>query len=997
MSESVRVFRVELTAGFEGFKAIFESASKSAKQLGDGLDALGKKGSTALKGMSFTEVNQGFELVAKGVEAVASVFENTVGKTLEYADSLGDLSAASGHTVEWLQQAKFAAEQSGATLEDVTKGSNKLALALVQGSEKTDKAVRALGLSLADLKKSSPDEQMNKVLKAISQVENPTLRTAIAMQLLGKGGAALIPMAGDFDTLRKRAEELGIVMSEKDVTAAKALADGLKAMESAFGGLVRSVGAAIVSNKSLHILVDGLATIFGNLARAVNGNRQGMLDLVSGGVVLLAKGLVLMADVAQVAVDVWDGLRLTWSSAYLAAINLALGMAKVDQVLAALTGDDQASVEAKNRIALLEAEKLAVGRNADAIITSNTEKTNALQNFRSQLVALEANVEAAAGQEVELGKSARGTAGDLDIEGEAAKKLADAVTKLADELDKAFAEAGAKGLTGLEGAFAKVDADAMKWSQDLQKLVKDGLDAKSAAAFGQEIEALTAKLKANALEAERQKVLGKSFQDDAKEAENLRAVLDATGNALQSLTPSSLTALEAKLTKMAQDGAPIAGTLDRVRAQMDALGLATTQTEEHSKRWGAAMEWAGMVSEAAEDRIAEKAEKLQKTFEAVGGAFEIIGQIGTDVGGKVGSVLSQVGELGANIAEGLASGDLTKAFDQVLGLIAKGIGSLFHKEEQDVNKVRDSFISAHGGWQALQASIAKATNEDLLKKLFDAKTLKEFNAAVSEISGLLDSQKAAQDALKEATDRYGFSISELGPAMQRQELDTQAAQLLQDFKLLTASGIDVGTVIGKMGPNLVDFVNTSKAAGQALPEAMRPMIDDLIKSGQLLDENGNAFTSAEDAGISFTETLTEGLSRAVDAIEKLVAALTGIPPVKIPVTVDNQTGGGDGATHGGHQNGQDVPHLARGGIVTMPTMALIGENGPEAIVPLPLMGAAGTAFGGGPHIVNHFYSNIDESPWHSTESREQLRDYTLGLRNEQLVRNVADAVAEGHA
>lgn len=38
-----------------------------------------------------------------------------------------------------------------------------------------------------------------------------------------------------------------------------------------------------------------------------------------------------------------------------------------------------------------------------------------------------------------------------------------------------------------------------------------------------------------------------------------------------------------------------------------------------------------------------------------------------------------------------------------------------------------------------------------------------------------------------------------------------------------------------------------------------------------------------------------------------------------------------------------IPHLARGGIVTSPTVALIGEAGPEAVVPLGNMGSSGTS------------------------------------------------------
>ena len=44
----------------------------------------------------------------------------------------------------------------------------------------------------------------------------------------------------------------------------------------------------------------------------------------------------------------------------------------------------------------------------------------------------------------------------------------------------------------------------------------------------------------------------------------------------------------------------------------------------------------------------------------------------------------------------------------------------------------------------------------------------------------------------------------------------------------------------------------------------------------------------------------------------------------------------------------DIPMLAQGGIVTSPTLAMIGEAGPEAVIPLNRAGGMG--IGGGANI-----------------------------------------------
>jgi hypothetical protein len=49
----------------------------------------------------------------------------------------------------------------------------------------------------------------------------------------------------------------------------------------------------------------------------------------------------------------------------------------------------------------------------------------------------------------------------------------------------------------------------------------------------------------------------------------------------------------------------------------------------------------------------------------------------------------------------------------------------------------------------------------------------------------------------------------------------------------------------------------------------------------------------------------------------------------------------------------DIPMLAQGGIVTSPTLAMIGEgNGPEAVIPLSKLGSMGFGGGGGGITVN---------------------------------------------
>ncbi len=73
------------------------------------------------------------------------------------------------------------------------------------------------------------------------------------------------------------------------------------------------------------------------------------------------------------------------------------------------------------------------------------------------------------------------------------------------------------------------------------------------------------------------------------------------------------------------------------------------------------------------------------------------------------------------------------------------------------------------------------------------------------------------------------------------------------------------------------------------------------------------------------------INGAIGGINTLIGAVNAVPGVHVPTL-------------------GRIPHLASGGIATRPTVALIGESGPEAIVPLNSGGRMGSMAGGGINI-----------------------------------------------
>jgi hypothetical protein len=276
-------------------------------------------------------------------------------------------------------------------------------------------------------------------------------------------------------------------------------------------------------------------------------------------------------------------------------------------------------------------------------------------------------------------------------------------------------------------------------------------------------------------------------------------------------------------------------------------------------------------------------------------------------------------------------------------------------EWKQVNDERDAFFQSFGDNYEGLAKKAASVGMDL-RELYDAKTVKDYEAAVKHLTDMFDAQGQAQQKLDAAIEKYGFTIDQLGPKFKQQKLDEEVGGLLQDYNLLVASGISVNDVISKMGPNIEQYVLDCRKAGVAIPEAMRPAIQAMADQGTLVDENGNKI---EVSSLSWTKTMSEGLDAVCKSIDRLVQALTGvaspaatagraianIPPIPSGTSSGGYVQGGsydsyaDAATRAqGYATGTDFINFGVGRTVRL--------HGEEAVVRRDQAGSFAEKYGG---------------------------------------------------
>jgi len=179
--------------------------------------------------------------------ALATAF--SIDKVVEFglaavsaAGKLSDLSDRVGVSAGFLQEMQFAAEQTGASLEDVTASVEKLSVARAQalaGSETKMDAFKLLGISADDLKTLRSEDLFTKIGDTIKNAPNPQNLLAPFREIAGKGAGALIPamIEGLQDTAQK-ARELGLVMDDSVVASLDEANDRIDTMKTRFTALL---------------------------------------------------------------------------------------------------------------------------------------------------------------------------------------------------------------------------------------------------------------------------------------------------------------------------------------------------------------------------------------------------------------------------------------------------------------------------------------------------------------------------------------------------------------------------------------------------------------------------------------------------------------------------------------------------------------------------------------------------------------------------------------
>ncbi|MES1936681.1 hypothetical protein [Salinisphaera hydrothermalis] len=197
--------------------------------------------------------------IGAGVTAAATGAALTVGhmvaKFASGADETAKLADQLGIGVKALQEWRFVAERQGVSQSTFNQS-------LAAFTKRVGEAQNGTGALTTQLKKSNPEllkqlqnttdtsQALDLYLKAISKAPTATKKAALASAAFSRAGLGMIRITRDgadnIDQLRKRAEELGLVLDEKTARQAETFDDRLTDMQGSLTGVKNILGAQLL-------------------------------------------------------------------------------------------------------------------------------------------------------------------------------------------------------------------------------------------------------------------------------------------------------------------------------------------------------------------------------------------------------------------------------------------------------------------------------------------------------------------------------------------------------------------------------------------------------------------------------------------------------------------------------------------------------------------------------------------------------------------------------
>lgn len=174
-------------------------------------------------------------IVGIGTAAVASgkMLFDMAKNASDYSGEISDAQQKTGLAIDTISSLKFAGDAFGASFEEMSGATTKFTKLIGEAAKGNDEANKTLVALGVDPKKAvnDLDGAMAQAMKTIYNLPPGAQQANAAIAAFGKSGANVIPVInsfeGDLVALKKRASDLGIVLTDEAIKAGDDFGDSL--------------------------------------------------------------------------------------------------------------------------------------------------------------------------------------------------------------------------------------------------------------------------------------------------------------------------------------------------------------------------------------------------------------------------------------------------------------------------------------------------------------------------------------------------------------------------------------------------------------------------------------------------------------------------------------------------------------------------------------------------------------------------------------------------
>lgn len=176
----------------------------------------------------------------------AGVFVAAGKAAIDFADSVGKSAQKVGSTTKALSELSYAAKLSDLTFSDLETGMRFLSKSMVNNAD----LFNQLGVAItnSDGTMRSTDQVLMDLADRFASIPDGAQKTALAMELLGRSGASMIPMlnagSNGLEQMRQRAVDLGLSISEDTAKRAEQFNDTLTDLAAVGQGAMIQLASA---------------------------------------------------------------------------------------------------------------------------------------------------------------------------------------------------------------------------------------------------------------------------------------------------------------------------------------------------------------------------------------------------------------------------------------------------------------------------------------------------------------------------------------------------------------------------------------------------------------------------------------------------------------------------------------------------------------------------------------------------------------------------------